>query len=123
MLQSNHISGLDFATPTELGTYDDHPRRKESSYPFLMGLPGVPKPLFQQVLHSPKLTWKWRGAPYKTTILYIGPSMSFHVNLGEGKRAISAFFRAWALSVLALKGKRYHGGKGTSVKHHLAPIQ
>ena len=36
-------------------------------------------------LHSCKLTWKWRGAPNKTTILYIGPSISFHVNLGEGK--------------------------------------
>ena len=34
-------------------------------------------------LDSPKLTWKWRGAPYKTTIPYIGPFMSFHVNLGE----------------------------------------
>ena len=30
-----------------------------------------------------KLTWKWREAHYKTTILYIGPSMSFHVNLGK----------------------------------------
>ena len=36
---------------------------------------------------SPKLTWKWRGAHYKTTILYIGPFMSFHVSLGEGKRS------------------------------------
>ena len=26
-------------------------------------------------VHSSKLTWKWRGALYKTTILYIGPSM------------------------------------------------
>ena len=31
-----------------------------------------------------KLTWKWRGALYKTTILHIGPSMSFDVNWGEG---------------------------------------
>ena len=40
--------------------------------------------LLLKSLHSPKLTWKWRRGPYKTTILYIGPSMSFHVNLGEG---------------------------------------
>ena len=36
----------------------------------------------------PKLTWKWRGAPQLqdnyVTILYIGPSISFHVKLGEG---------------------------------------
>ena len=44
-------------------------------------------PLHTKKLHSSKLTWKWRGAPYKTTILYIGPSMSFHVNLGEGSSA------------------------------------
>ena len=30
-------------------------------------------------LRSSKLTWKWRGASEKTTILYIGPFMSFHV--------------------------------------------
>ena len=35
-------------------------------------------------IHSSKLTWKWRKAPYKTNILYMGPPMSFHVNLGEG---------------------------------------
>ena len=39
---------------------------------------------FEIEIPSPKLTWKWRGDPYKTTILYIGPSMSFHVNLGQG---------------------------------------
>ena len=32
-------------------------------------------------LHSSKLSWKRRGAPYETTILYVGPSMSFHMNL------------------------------------------
>ena len=37
-------------------------------------------------IHSSNLSWKWRGAPYKTTILYIEPSMSFRVNLGEGNR-------------------------------------
>ena len=26
-------------------------------------------------------TWKWRGGPYETTILYMGASMSFHVLL------------------------------------------
>ena len=48
--------------------------------------PGVESPLgaLTEALHSSKLTWKWRGAPYKTTILYIGPLISFHVNLGEG---------------------------------------
>ena len=34
--------------------------------------------------YSCKLTWTCRGALNKTTILYIGPSVSFHVNLGEG---------------------------------------
>ena len=32
-------------------------------------------------VHSSKLTWKWRGALNKITVLYIGPFMSFHVNL------------------------------------------
>ena len=27
---------------------------------------------------------EWRGDLHKTTILYMGPSMSFHVDLGEG---------------------------------------
>ena len=35
-------------------------------------------------IHSSKLTWKWRGAPYKTTILYIEPSSSFHFLLIQG---------------------------------------
>ena len=43
-------------------------------------------------LHSPELTWKWRGAPNKTTILYIGPSISFHFNLGEGKEVVAPGF-------------------------------
>ena len=34
-------------------------------------------------VHSSKLTWKLRGAPIKTTVLYKGLSMSFHVNLGD----------------------------------------
>ena len=34
-------------------------------------------------IHSSKLTWKWRGAPFKTTMLYIGPSAGFHVISGE----------------------------------------
>ena len=29
-------------------------------------------------LETSKLTAKWSGAPYKPTILYIGPSVSFH---------------------------------------------
>ena len=37
----------------------------------------------QQAIHSSTLTWKLREAPFKTTILYTGPSMGFHVNLGE----------------------------------------
>ena len=40
-------------------------------------------------VHSSKSTWKWTGAPKKTTIVYIGPSMSFHVNLGEGIRVLA----------------------------------
>ena len=40
---------------------------------------------FDHGLHCSKLTWRWRGAPFKATILYIGPSMGFHVNIGEGK--------------------------------------
>ena len=44
----------------------------------------VPGPSGERNIHSSKLTWKWRGAYYETTILYIGPSMSFHVNSGEG---------------------------------------
>ena len=39
---------------------------------------------FEGHLHSSKLTWKRRGAHYKTTILYKGLYMSFHVDLGEG---------------------------------------
>ena len=39
----------------------------------------------QMPLHSSKLPWKWRRAFYKTSILYIGPSISFHVNLDEGR--------------------------------------
>ena len=30
------------------------------------------------------LAWKWRGAPFKTTVPYRGPYMGFHVNVGEG---------------------------------------
>ena len=41
-------------------------------------------------LHSSKLTWKWRGALNETTILYIGPFMSFQVKLGEGSLASAA---------------------------------
>ena len=33
-----------------------------------------------------KLTWKWRGASDKPTIIYKTPSRSFHVNLGEGNQ-------------------------------------
>ena len=47
------------------------------------------------MVHSSKLTWKWRRAPYKTSILYIGPSMSFHVNLGKGIRYLK-----WAVLMM-----------------------
>ena len=47
-------------------------------------VPNVEHPKAGCQIHSPKLTWKWRRGPYKTTILYIGPSMSFHVNFGGG---------------------------------------
>ena len=54
---------------------------------------GFPKPypkwyLGPDILHSPKFTWKWRRGHYKATMLYIGPSMSFHVNLGEGTYSV-----------------------------------
>ena len=38
----------------------------------------VRKPGSTRALHSSKLTWKWRGTHYKTTILYMELSMSFH---------------------------------------------
>ena len=41
-------------------------------------------------IDSSKVTWKWRGAQYMTTILCIGTSMSFHVNLGESKMTVRA---------------------------------
>ena len=44
---------------------------------------------FEIMLHSSKLTWKWRGGPFKTTTLHTGPSMGFHANLGEGIYCIS----------------------------------
>ena len=46
-------------------------------------------------IHSSKLTWKWRGASYKTTILDIGPLISFHVNLGEGRDYMTGSTRAF----------------------------
>ena len=51
-------------------------------------------------LRSSKLIWKWRGAPDKTSVLYLGPSMSFHVKLGEGNTpswAIAAIWYAYTL--------------------------
>ena len=35
-------------------------------------------------VHSSNLIWKWRGTLYETMIVFTGPSMGFHVNLGEG---------------------------------------
>ena len=34
--------------------------------------------------NSCKLTWKWREAAEKTTIVFVRSSINFHVNLGEG---------------------------------------
>ena len=48
-------------------------------------LPLAGEPVQVYGLHSSKLTWMWRGALFKSAILYTGPSMSFHVYLGEGK--------------------------------------
>ena len=45
---------------------------------------GLKASFLAYVLHSSKLTWKWRGAPFEITIIFIEPSMGFHVNLGEG---------------------------------------
>ena len=35
-------------------------------------------------LHCSKFRWKWRGCFLSTTILYVGPSVEFHLNLGVG---------------------------------------
>ena len=43
-------------------------------------------------IHSSKLTWKCSGAPKTTGILYIGPPLSFHVNLGEGSAKYRSCF-------------------------------
>ena len=45
-------------------------------------------------LHPSKLTWKWRGA---ANILCKGPSISFHVHLGEGILECSGI---WGLRIL-----------------------
>ena len=50
------------------------------------------------VIHSSKLTWKCRGAPLKTTMLYIGPSMSFNVNLGEGRLMVCTLLVIYPLT-------------------------
>ena len=56
---------------------------------FLQGHPQKGRPIYRNSqIHSSKLTWKWRGALNKFTILYIGPFMSFYVNLGEGMTLI-----------------------------------
>ena len=55
-----------------------------------LGYFGVLWPLIFGTLLQ-KLRWKCRGAPCKTTILHVGPSMSFHVNLREGKLAFQGF--------------------------------
>ena len=39
---------------------------------------------FQEPIHCSKFTWKWGGAPFKTTVLCIRAPMGFHVNLGQG---------------------------------------
>ena len=48
-------------------------------------------------LHSSKLTWKWRGAALKTSILYVRPSVGFHVDSGEGTATPNAARRSEAL--------------------------
>ena len=35
--------------------------------------------LRRNAVHSSKVTWKWRGAPYKPTILWTGPSMCWQL--------------------------------------------
>ena len=44
-------------------------------------------------VHSSKLTWTWRGVLNKIAVLYTGPFMSFHVDLGEGSS-----FPVWVVS-------------------------
>ena len=55
-----------------------HPMREP---PEILGPKMDPK--IEGLLHSSKLTWKWRGALNEITILYIGPFVSFHVDLRE----------------------------------------
>ena len=51
---------------------------------FQEDLAALTKPLTNKTTLLLHLTWQWRGVSYKTTILYIGPSMSYHVKFGEG---------------------------------------
>ena len=54
-------------------------------------------------------TWKWTRGPKKTTILYIGPSMSFHVNLGEGNCQRTHYFG-------------HFRGPGIQISWYMAPL-
>ena len=62
---------------------------------------------FIETVHSSKLTWKWRGAPLKTTILYTGPSMGFHVNLVKGNflccLSLLFSFRGWRFEATRMR--------------------
>ena len=42
--------------------------------------------MISQVVHSSKVTWKWRGALLKTTILCLRPATSFQLNFGRTNR-------------------------------------
>ena len=59
-------------------------------------------------IDSSKLTWKCRGAPYKTTIRHIGPSTSFHVN-EEAPRAPSKSWLNNPLNICASTPAQFLG--------------
>ena len=49
-----------------------------------MGLRGLELEVVSQTATLLKINMEVERAPYKTTILYVEPSIGFHVNLGEG---------------------------------------
>ena len=44
-------------------------------------------------------------APLKTTILYMGPSMGFHVNLGEGRLVVLHTYLGLQRAISGLLGR------------------
>ena len=76
-VQVRNIEGLCFQIPCKAMVFGT--RNLKS---WLLGASGFESP--GSCLHFSKLTWKCRGSPFKTTVLYERASMGFHVNVGEG---------------------------------------